>query len=481
MATVFNLGQVAQQTRGGYDRSTRVNLSGEALIKVKETAVKKVLSPPLTSTVQVSSFEPSEINDKENFFNFVGDWRTSSLTLSQHLTAYYMQNVFIVARIEATPQIDPVTNVQAVDSQGLPIFNHNVVEDDSLFDSWHNLSKQAVAESVRIYAEHAEDVDRQNLQWSWEFILNNVDQDLRHYVLSEVEDLPEHIGHTGPMAFYIIATKIVTGTSNLSHNIISGIMSLELTHFDGEDVTECVYVLRNVLKFLNHGHPQFDKTPPTVLENLFDVFLKASNFQFVTYVQNLRDFHRHVVNSPESLFSRVQDYYNKILTNPNTEWLPTHKAKGSFLAGGRTPKDDSKPTPSPNPITPDGKQPYVVDRNPPLPGEPRTRKSPTTGKTEHWCGRCPHGGRWGNHQSNQHDEWYKSFLEKKKKKDGPRSSDSSVTSHHTRGSRQPSSNGSTSGQPPPAPVGQVSYSKSRTPLFNPNSYVSFMGSDEEDF
>ena len=50
-------------------------------------------------------------------------------------------------------------------------------------------------------------------------------------------------------------------TSTLAHHVMSGLMVLELRHFEGEDVNEYVFVLRNVLKFLNYGHPTILRRP----------------------------------------------------------------------------------------------------------------------------------------------------------------------------------------------------------------------------
>ena len=37
------------------------------------------------------------------------------------------------------------------------------------------------------------------------------------------------------------------------------------------------------------------------------------------------------------------------------------------------------------------------------------------GWEEHWCSKCPNGGCWGNHLTDGHAKWLKSFLEYKAK------------------------------------------------------------------
>ena len=60
---------------------------------------------------------------------------------------------------------------------------------------------------------------------------------------------------------------------------------------EGEDVVKCVFILRNVLHFLNYGVPGFDRMPPLLMDNPYDVFVSAANTQFRNCVQNLKDFH----------------------------------------------------------------------------------------------------------------------------------------------------------------------------------------------
>ena len=440
MATVFNLANRSVNTTGGYTRATRAGLSAEAQVKVKESAVQKILKPPLTANVQVSTFDPAHMSDRSNFFNFVGNWRADSQTIRQHCTAYYLHNVFDVASVSQRQAVDATGNPRVDATTGDPIMEDYVRVGESLFDIWHNIDQSVLEQSITIYALHAEDVDRQNLQWSWELIIRNIDPDLKHFVMSHVEGLASHVGQTGPMAFYVVAKRIVTSTNNLAHNVISGVMVLKLQHFPGEDVTECIFVLRNVLKFLNHGHATFDRTPPTIMEYLVEVFLRATNSQFVHYVQNLRDFHNPDIDTPEKLFTKVQEYYDRIITSQGKIWLPTRRQRSAFAIEAGEPAPPSQPrlgpsvpmvqpptvenppavpppaqaqaAAAPAPAAPRARSTYVPDRTPPGPGEPHSRLN-IRGWTEHWCDRCPRGGHWGNHLSEDHNEWFRAFNQRR--------------------------------------------------------------------
>ena len=60
-----------------------------------------------------------------------------------------------------------------------------------LFHIWHNLNKMEVLESCRVYCQHAKNVDHQNLAWSYELLIKNIDTTLQQHFLSACENLPE--------------------------------------------------------------------------------------------------------------------------------------------------------------------------------------------------------------------------------------------------------------------------------------------------
>ena len=72
----------------------------------------------------------------------------------------------------------------------------------------------------------------------------------------------------------------------LAHNVTTGLMGMGVIHFEGEDVTMCVATLHNSLLFLGHGTP-CNKSGPTIMETLQDVFLHCLNQTFVNYIKGL--------------------------------------------------------------------------------------------------------------------------------------------------------------------------------------------------
>jgi hypothetical protein len=99
-------------------------------------------------------------------------------------------------------------------------------------------------------------------------------------------------------------------------------------------------------------------------------------------------------------------------------WLPVRKRRAVFVNEHvpDSPKESSSSTSMSDHdkiMAFQATKGYEVDRTAPKQGEPTTRINKYTKREEHWCGKCLNGGRWGNHDSNGHDEWYKDFLAKK--------------------------------------------------------------------
>ena len=55
-------------------------------------------------------------------------------------------------------------------------------------------------------------------------------------------------------------------TQNLAHNVKSGLLVVSLHNFEGADVMKCMFILRNILCFLNCDIAGFNYTPPLIME-----------------------------------------------------------------------------------------------------------------------------------------------------------------------------------------------------------------------
>ena len=481
----------------GLTRAERAAINGDALIKLKETIVnKKVLPTPLKSMETVTSFDSESLKERKdtsNFFNFVSTWREDIATFKRVFTQYYLDNVFkIVYKNDNGIPIPDAAGNDPTNPAWTPTYDPQIEGGADLLELWHTMTYDVVADSCLVYYRYAEDVDRQNLAWSAELLLNNMDSTLRSYLQSQIENLPEW-SKTGPVIFFFMAKRIVTQNTQVSHNILGGITSMELRHFEGEDVVQATVLLRHVLRFLNHGVPGYDQTPPTIMQMILDVFERCSNSTFRAYVRQLRSFHQHLIPGPEDAFYLLATQYQHILTQPGSKWLPTKKSKG----GAFTAKPDAKTSPSEKVYTqaevtkmleaaklnaaespsPNRSRPkYEVDRTPPKQGEPTSRVNEKTGREEHWCSKCPKGGRWGNHSADGHDKWLQDFQEYKKKQAAAKEQEKeSSPANADPPQSPPSSSSSPSGTSSEGPASMKRASAAS------RQYVSFVDSDDKSF
>ena len=210
-------------------------------------------------------------------------------------------------------------------------------------------------------------------------------------------------------------------TENLAQRVINGLISLRLTHFEGEDVVACIFTVRHVLGFLRYGKPE-SFAPRSTMTILFDIFRGTSVGGFRAHVQHLQDFKLKDQATPDLLFEALQDKYEELLLADR--WVPTKKQKSSFVAdtksyakhdleqqskqGEQSPRKQPHKRREPKTHDKSGKK---IDRTPPKPGEPHKRT--VDGVVEYWCATC---GRWGSHPTKGHDEWLTKFREDMKKK-----------------------------------------------------------------
>ena len=286
-----------------------------------------------------------------------------------------------------------------------------IADAGNLLRNWHTMTLEQVLDSVRLFISFVDNaVDRQNLAWTFQYLMNSIDADLRAFVLSKISHLPTDLGRSGPVAFMIIAQRMLQTTENLAQKVINGFIALRLTHFDGESVVEAIFTVRNVLKFLRYGEAN-SFAPRTSIVLLFDVFRGSTVSVFCNYVQQAQDIVLKDVTNVETIFDHLQSKYEELLLADR--WVPTKKKSSAFVLGEphtRTFKEAEEDKKSP-PASPDkkdcpthDKSGKKIDYTPPKPGEPHERT--VNGVTEYWCGKC---GRWGNHKTADHDEWRKNY------------------------------------------------------------------------
>ena len=453
--TTFNFGDITFDltvapagVNHGYTKANRDGLADDILIKVRNLATKTNLDAKLTKGLQVATYNPSDMKDGNNFFVFVLQWESIILQMETRLKTYYMESPFLVfqkfeTRANADEQrlyeaqlgtflignaqfhgdgqvytddtdplnhiivnrpVEPPTTITIVDT------NRNVLRD------WHSLTMEQVVESVSLQLAHIGDaVHRQNLPWSFHYLMDCLDHDLKQFVLSKLARYPTDVARSGPVVFMIVAQRILQTTENLAQKVINGFIALRLTHFDGESVVEAIFTLRNVLKFLRYGEAN-TFAPRTTLVLLYDVFRGTSVAAFRSHVQQAQDIVLSGETDPEVIFDHLQSKYDELVLADR--WVPTKKRQSVFVAGtpetktyaeaadkGKDAKvEEKKKTPGGKKRPTHDKKGNAIDYTPPKKGEPHSREK--DGRTEYWCKTCK---RWGNHKSDGHDEWAKGW------------------------------------------------------------------------
>lgn len=467
-----------------FDATSRAALADDNLRKVREAATKSNLTAKLTKTLQVSTFDPADMKDSNNFFNFVNQWQTIVLLMTQHLTAYFMTSPFILLKkhVVTAPSAEAQLEFQArlmsfmtdalaaeaanpttvtrdaagviqsyhdgtnnVVRPAVPTTTTTLVQGANILTSFENVSIEEVLFSVKLLYDYADnEIHRQNLVWSFTYMMDCLDADLQSYILSKLSGLEQPYANTGPVVFYLVAQRIIATSENLAQKVINGFMRLRLTHFPGESVVECIFTLRNLLKFLRFGETT-SFAPRTTIPMIYDVFRGTSVGSFRAYVQQLQDFELTLSTNVETIFDKVQLKYDELVLSDR--WVPTKKKGSAFLVGRYEDADDEKSAPKEDKqgkkgedskkkkgddVKKDSNGRWLVDRRgnkidrtPPKKGQPHQRDN-EKGYPEFWCGRkeCT---RWGNHPTKDHDEWSKDAQAYNKKKREERANAASTT------------------------------------------------------
>ena len=448
----------------GYSHTQRSSLTDDMLIKVCNLAVKCNLPAKITKGLQVSTYDPADLKNKNNFFNFVSSWEGNVLSIESHLKTFCMESSFTLYCKELTFPDDSVkefyqielqefltnscnnngTSHSYVDAQGTthhrptkPEASLNIIDGGDIIREWHTMSIEEISDSVKLQLKYVDDkVFRQNLVWSFDYFINSVDADFKAYILSKISSMTPEVGRTGPIVFYLIAKRLLFTSENLAQKVINGFINLRLTHFEGENVSKAIFTVRNVLKFLRFGETN-SFAPPTTITIIYDVFRGCSVPAFCNHVQQAQDIILKDVRDPEQIFDHLSIKYDELIladrwiafkkkasafvmgdpqTKTYTESAKSHTSSSNGNGNGKPSSGKNSTSSKENVKDSNGKERYLYDRQgnkidytPPKKNESHERKKGD--KTEYWCSKC---ARWGNHPGDKHDEFYENLKNNKK-------------------------------------------------------------------
>ena len=187
---------------------------------------------------------------------------------------------------------------------------------------------------------------------------------------------------------------MTTTTKNLAQKVVNAFIALRLTHFPNKSFVDCIFTLRNLLKFLCYGETDFF-APRTTITMIFDVLKGTTVNGFCSYVQQLQDFQLKD-GQPKEIFDKVQGKCNELILADH--WV-SQKKKGSVFVAGKCAESESAKQDKKTKSTPNAdsekkdkngrwlvdKKGNPIDRTPPKKGESHERTN-AKGFKEHWCG-----------------------------------------------------------------------------------------------
>eukprot|EP00977_Amphora_coffeiformis_P022468 scaffold10873_cov140-Amphora_coffeaeformis.AAC.2 len=405
------------------------------------------------------------MKNKNNFFNFVSSWESNVLSIKSHLKTFYMEKPFtLYSRTETEPsqtelefyqvELNEFLNAsfiangdansyinaanQIVNRPVRPANTVTIRSAGNIIREWLTMTLEQVVDSVKLQLKYVTDhVHRQNLVWTFDYFINSIDADFKAYVLSKISSMDKEVGRSGPVVFYLIAKCLLYTSENLAQKVINGYIALCVTHFEGENVSEAIFTIRE--------RETNSFAPPTTITIIYDVFRGTSVSSFRNHVQQAQDIILKDVTQPEAIFDHLQVKYEELLLADR--WVPMKKKPSAFAFGEPATKSYVEAKKQKGPKTPkkngkemvkdsNGKNRYVYDRqgnkidyNPPKRGQPHERKKGD--RTEFWCSKC---GRWGSHLTNKHDEFLEGIKNRNNRdRSGNDDSQANADSSHTLG------------------------------------------------
>eukprot|EP00977_Amphora_coffeiformis_P012533 scaffold3119_cov92-Amphora_coffeaeformis.AAC.3 len=258
--TTFTIGDVTFDTTStptvvvsGYGKAEQDTLADDTLIKVRNLATKTNLVAKITKGLQVSTYNPDDMKNKNNFFNFVSSWESNVLSIKLHLKTFYMETPFtLYSRTETEASQTKLefyqvslnnflsnslmengdgnsyTSTVLTGNAGVvihPVRLPNTVTIQSagnIIREWHTMTLEQVVDSVKLQLKYVTDhVHCQNLVWTFDYFINLIDADFKAYVLSKMSSLDTEVGRSGPVVFYLIAKRLLYTSENLAQKVIS--------------------------------------------------------------------------------------------------------------------------------------------------------------------------------------------------------------------------------------------------------------------
>jgi Zinc knuckle len=188
--------------------------------------------------------------------------------------AYNMQDVFLVPNEFADH--DTRGRIPAAGAQGI-----------DLFSSYSAISLEVVKDHSKfIFKNAASTFLTENLVWSGTLLLNSCDEKLRDRLHETTRHWPVYY-QTGPVLFKLMTQDIMVHTASLMRTVLNILLKLGVKDFDGENVSNCVTVVRGLVEQLENSSAM----PHDAIQIVGDVFRHTSVDDFKTFVVQVLSNH----------------------------------------------------------------------------------------------------------------------------------------------------------------------------------------------
>ena len=277
----------------------------------------------------------------------------------------------------------------------------DVKEKVSLFTGWMKLTAEDVIASCDAHTEYRhEAVIVEDLMLMKSTVLNSIDDEKLLRSVTSILTSYDYEDRTGPLALWLLLNEITHCDEPTLDVISAGLGSLSLSLYDNEDVKQHGATWQKAIAFLK----PYGKVPVDAKTKLLEQYAKCSVAVFRAHFRTLE-----LTNDPRlaTISSIIHEgtlkegsFKSRGLWNPVKKKGAAFHARTDEKGGNGNDKSGvkgAKPT--------HDRSGRPIDRTPPKQGEPKSRKHPTTGMEEFWCGN-PRCSRWGNHPTAKHEEWF---------------------------------------------------------------------------
>jgi len=221
----------------------------------------------------------------------------------------------------------------------------------------------------------------------------------------------------------------------MARQLLEQVNKARLSDFDNEDPTTYGSVINSALYRLDFAQVPVYLIEETVLEAM----CLCTVGEFKNHFRTLRSIKDPITKSLQTILKEAETQF--VHLQKNGRWHPEKKAGSMFQTQGEKLNIETD-SPVQSALNTTGTAPgqqgnkdaqgrFITDRRGnkidytgPKNGEPHQRKNPVTQKDEGWCEKCPHP-RWGNHTTDQHDNWVAKVKNAKAKRSQQKQTDDS--------------------------------------------------------